>query len=110
MDNKNREQVLQGNRAAALDPEVYELADDCFYLTAKVFDGDREKVGAYLDGIGARYGVEDDCVSFHPARVAEAAELGALPVLSWNVIEGQGADAYVRELKLQVADGSGLPW
>jgi len=110
LDNKNREQVLQGNRAAALDPEVYELADDCFYLTAKVFDGDREKVGAYLDGIGARYGVEDDCVSFHPARVAEAAELGALPVLSWNVIEGQGADAYVRELKLQVADGSGLPW
>lgn len=107
LDNKNRDQVLQRNRAVALDPEVYELGDDCFYRTAKAFDGDKEKVSAYLDGIGARYGVEEDCVSFHPARVAEAVGLGVLPVLSWNVVEGQGADAYIRELKLQVVDESG---
>lgn len=106
LDNKNRDQVLQRNRAVALDPEVYELGDDCFYRTAKAYDGDKEKVSAYLDGIGARYGVEEDCVSFHPARVAEAAGLGVLPVLSWNLIEGQGADAYIRELKLQVVDES----
>lgn len=107
LDNKNRDQVLQRNRAVALDPEVYELGDDCFYRTAKAYDGDKEKVSAYLDGIGARYGVEEDCVSFHPARVAEVVGLGVLPVLSWSVVEGQGADAYIRELKLQVVDESG---
>ena len=51
--------------------------------------------------------MEEDCVSFHPDRIAEVAGLGVLPVLSWNVIEGQGVDAYIRELKLQVVDESG---
>ena len=54
------------------------MGDDCFYRTAKAFDGDKEKVSAYLDGIGARYGVEEDCVSFHPARVAEV-EMPVVP-------------------------------
>lgn len=107
LDNKNRDQVLQGNRTVALDPEIYELADDCFYRTAKAFDGDKEKISSYLDGIGVRYGFEEDCVTFHPDHIAEVAELGTLPALSWNVVEGQDADAYVRELKLWVADGSG---
>ena len=79
LDNKNRDQVLQRNRAVALDPEVYELGDDCFYRTAKAFDGDKEKVSAYLDGIGARYGVEEDCVSFHPRALPRRSDWASFP-------------------------------
>ena len=32
LDNKNRDQVLQANRSVALDPALYELGGDCFYM------------------------------------------------------------------------------
>lgn len=110
LDNKNRDQVLQANRAAALDPSLYEMGDDCFYHVAKVFDGDVPAVRRFLQGNGVACQVEEAgaCLAFHPSRCADVARMGALPVLSWNVVEPIQGDVVVRELKLALWDGEGV--
>lgn len=112
LENKNRDQVLQMNRAVTLDPSRYELGADCFYHAAKVFDGDVPVVRRMLEGRGVACSVEEEgrCLTFHPRWEAEAVALGATVARSWNVVEQQGGEQVVRELKLQVSDGSGRPW
>ena len=112
LENKNRDQVLQLNRAVVLDPSLYELGDDCFYHASKVFDGDVASVRRMLDDCGGSCLMEEDgrCLTFHPRWESDAAELGVAVARSWNVVEKHDDGPVVRELKLQVADGTRLPW
>lgn len=107
LDNKNRDQVLQANRAVALDRSLYELGPDSFYRIAKVFDGDVPAVKALFGRLGVPCVPDEEgrALCFHPARAAEAAATGAVVALSKNVVEHEGGEAYVRELKLVVWDG-----
>ncbi|MEA5018894.1 MAG: radical SAM protein [Gordonibacter sp.] len=102
LENKNCDQILQQNRSFNLDPMLYEQGADCFYHTAKVFDGDVAIAHAWLDAHGYASCAEEDgaCLVFHPAFAAEVAAQGTLPVRSLNVVEQQAEGPVVRELKL----------
>lgn len=101
--NKNRDQVLWLNRTAQLDTAVYELdPEDWFYKAAKVFDEDVATSKKILDEGGHPFRLEEDgsCLVFHPALRPIVAAHGAVPALSYNVVETKGGESYVRELKL----------
>ncbi|WP_080799126.1 radical SAM protein [Arabiibacter massiliensis] len=107
LENKNRDQVLQMNRAVTLDQSLYELGEDCFYHVAKAFDGDVPAVRRMLDERAAPCNVEEAgrCVAFHPRWAEEAIALGTAVADSWNVVERHDGEPVVRELKLRVREG-----
>lgn len=104
LDNKNRDQLLQMNRVAALDREIYELADDGLYHVGKAFDADVHLVCEHLKRSGSPFLVDEDelCVSFHPKFAEELSSLGVVVALSYNVVEGEGGTLRVRELSLRL--------
>lgn len=161
LDNKNRDQVLQQNRAVPLDARIYELGDDSFYHTARVFDGDvarardvltrahaafveeggaaeahaapceeddgaetneapleggdaEENAALFEEGDGAEAhaapiedgGAGEACLTFHPRFCDLVAHAGAVPAISFNVVEEMPDGPIVRELALKVYEPS----
>lgn len=106
LNNKNRDQILQANRTVTLDPTLYELGEDCFYHTAKVFDGDVERAIPVLRAQNRSFTLEEDntCLTFHPQAIPIISATGALIAHSWNVVEHQESTPVVRELKLALGE------
>lgn len=110
LENKNRDQILCQNRAGRLDAAVYELdANDWFYKTCKVFDGDVDPVRRHLEARGCSFSLEEDgaCLAFHPSLREDVVQQGALVANSFNVIQEREGDTYVRELKLALSENQG---
>lgn len=123
LENKHRSQISQQNRRPKVSHPCYKLDEEDFYLkTAKVFGPDVRPVRAFLErtqrhpspafgGQSWSYDAEDDCLQFHPRYlpVINRADLCApdgsrvMPAISYNVLEQQGGDTVLRELKLELA-------
>ncbi len=104
VDNKNKDQILRQNAAYRLDPRIYRLDEaDFFYKTVKAFDGDVPLVQEALLAGGIEDFIleeEERCLSFHPDHLTVIEGLPTVSLLSYNVVEHEGKDAIVRELKL----------
>lgn len=107
LENKHRDQVLQQNRVMRLDPRIWELdGEDFFYKAAKVFDCDAQPVARRLAELGLPFeeDAEDGSVTFAARHATAVAGESVLIALSTNVLEDQGGQMVVRELKLDVPE------
>lgn len=104
VDNKNKDQILRQNAAYRLDPRIYRLDEaDFFYKTVKVFDGDVPLVQETLLAGGIKDFIleeEGRCLSFHSDHLTMTERLPAVLLLSYSIVEHEGKNAIMRELKL----------
>lgn len=111
LENKHRDQVLGQNRAARLDPGIWELdGEDFFYKTVKAFDCDARLVARRLAELDLPF--QEDCeegsIAFAPRSVEAVADMPVALALSVNVLEERAGQVAVRELKLELLEGVGL--
>lgn len=105
LENKHRDQILQQNRAATPDPDLWELdQQDFFYKVAKVFDIDADKVARKLAAACVPFArdEEDGSVSFALRHIDLVKDLPVVVAVSSNVIEGVDERATMRELALEL--------
>lgn len=108
LENKNRTQIFQQDRAVTLDDALWQFdEDDFFWKTAKVFDGDAAAVEPLLRAAGAPWARDPDeeSIQFHPRYLPLLAGVPVAPALSVNVIEQHDGVPAVRELTLSLATG-----
>lgn len=124
LENKNRDQVISQNRLFTPDPCIYvQDKNDYFYKTLKVFDCDLSLVKSAMNKAraGSYCKQSQDCLLVHPKYLTLLHEVGAVPAMSFNIVEstsgngtaGDGFDAHdggggarevsLRELKLELA-------
>ncbi len=103
LENKNRMQIYQQDTVAILDESLWHFDDqDFFWKTAKLFDGDGQRVRLCLEAAGAtvKEDPEDGFVQFHPRFISVLADKAVVPVVSVNVMETTDGELTLRELGL----------